>query len=139
MKCRTTFGIVSIVLLLLSAGYAQQDQANQNQLTETAASKNSQPRRLVHRVAPIYPQEAKERRLSGIVVVAAEVDQHGNVISAKIARGHKSFWDAALTAVKEFKFEPTASQGQPAKTMVQIRLSFESFQSPGSQIKIEVL
>jgi TonB family protein len=52
------------------------------------------------------------------------VDKQGNVIGAKVVEGDKIFWDACLTAVKEFKYAPAEWQGQPAKTTVQIRVMF---------------
>lgn len=87
--------------------------------------------RLIHREPPVYPPEAKAKGISGTVVVSALIDKQGNVISAKVIEGDKIFWDAALTAVKAWKFEPATSQGQPVEETTQIKITFCA--QPGCQ------
>src|SRR5262249_59346310 len=66
------------------------------------ADADLQPARVIHRVAPAYPPEAKDRRLYGTVVVEAIVDKQGNAVGASAISGPKVFWDSAVTAIKAF-------------------------------------
>jgi protein TonB len=114
----------SIFLLFLNAGYAQQEQAKANPPSATAPSESSPSPRVIHRVPPMYPQEAKEKGISGTVVVAVTVDKQGNVTTAKVVEGDKIFWESALTAVKAYKYEPAMLQGKPVAATVQVKILY---------------
>jgi protein TonB len=122
MKHRTTALAISTVLLFVGGSYAQQ--AKQDPTRATAAPDSAHPRKMIHRVPPIFPLEAREKGIGGMVVVAVEVDKEGNVTGAKIVEGDKIFWDACLSAVKESKYAPAEWQGLPAKTTYQIKFVF---------------
>jgi periplasmic protein TonB len=92
--------------------------------TTTPADADLQPARVIHRVAPAYPPEAKDRRMYGTVVVEAMVDKQGNVGGASAINGPKVFWDSAVTAIKAFKFEPAKLKGEPIEQKVQIRFNY---------------
>src|SRR5262249_13414647 len=93
------------------------------------ADADLQPARVIHRVAPAYPPEAKDRRLYGTVVVEAIVDKQGNAVGASAISGPKVFWDSAVTAIKAFKFEPATLKGQPIEQKVQIRFDYNPDQT----------
>jgi protein TonB len=124
VKYRTSVFVILTVLLLFSAAYAQQQPAKPDSSSQPAASDDPQPPKVIHREAPVYPQEARARRIIGTVRVEAVVDKQGNVINPRVIQGHKIFWDAALGAVKGWKFKPATAQGQPVEQTVQIQLEF---------------
>jgi protein TonB len=113
-----------IVLLLLGAGYAQQTPANSPPDIPQAAAAKLQPPKVIHREPPVYPAEARARRIMGTVVVEAVVDRQGNVISARMVNGLKLFEDAAVTAIKAWKFAPGTLEGLPVEQKVRIKLTF---------------
>ncbi|HMF89116.1 MAG TPA: energy transducer TonB [Candidatus Angelobacter sp.] len=123
MRYRTNVFAMLMVLLLVSAGYAQQNQTNPNPEKQKAAAEGS-PLKVVLRVLPIYPQEAREKRIQGTVVVEAVVDRRGNVISARMINGHRIFEDAALTAIKAWRFAPATLEGLQAEQKTQIKINF---------------
>jgi TonB family protein len=79
---------------------------------------------LLHHDPPVYPQEAKAKGISGTVIVEVLVDKQGNVSRARVTEGDKIFWDAALAAVKAWKFQPAMSQGQPVERTTRIKMTF---------------
>jgi TonB family protein len=124
VRTKTDILAIAVVLLLVGVMCPQQNQTNPTLDSQRAASSGSQTLKVVHREAPVYPQEAKAKDIRDTLVVEAVVDKQGNVIKAKVGEGDKIFWDAALTALKAWKFQPATAQGQPAQKAVQIKISF---------------
>jgi len=58
------------------------------------------------KVAPVYPDLAKKMAISGTVRVAVVVGSNGSVKSTKVLGGHPLLIDAAVDAVRKWKFEP---------------------------------
>jgi TonB family protein len=65
------------------------------------------------RVAPIYPEMARRLNIEGTVKLAVVVAPNGTVKSSKAVGGHPLLVNAAITAMKQWKFEtaPTESSG----------------------------
>jgi periplasmic protein TonB len=80
--------------------------------------------RLMYSVDPVYPPLARQVRVSGTVVVDALIDEHGNVVQARVVSGHPLLIDAALKAVLQWKYEPTSLNGQPVSVELQAQVHF---------------
>ena len=79
----------------------------------------------VRTVAPIYPYELKRDGVTGVVSVAFEVDEQGNVQDPTVQKSTNSKFDqAALDAIKKWKFKPGRRDGVPVKMKVAIPLQF---------------
>ena len=65
------------------------------------------------RVAPIYPDVARRMSITGTVRLAVVVAPNGTVKSSKPVGGHPLLVNAAMDAIKRWKFEsaPTESSG----------------------------
>jgi periplasmic protein TonB len=70
---------------------------------------------LIEAPQPIYPDEAKEQKIEGIVTVRIVIDEEGKVISAKVASGHQLLHGASKEAAFKARFKPTTVNGKPAK------------------------
>jgi protein TonB len=81
------------------------------------------PRR-TYSVNPEYPPLAREARIGGTVVVDAVIDEHGNIVQARVVSGHPLLIDAALKAVLQWKYEPTTLNGQPVSLELQVQVHF---------------
>lgn len=83
-------------------------------LTGCAASQN-RPMQLVSGSGPVYPAEAKALGTEGVVVVRYGVSLDGRVIDARVdsARPPGVFEQAALTAVRSWRYNPALKDGQP--------------------------
>ena len=79
-----------------------------------AASQN-RPMQLVSGSGPIYPAEAQAERIEGSVVVRYGVSVDGRVINARVesAEPEGVFEDAALTAVRSWRYNPALKDGEP--------------------------
>ena len=74
---------------------------------------------------PKYPTAARDRRLSGIVVVKLEIDEEGKVISATdMCQGPPYLTESALESAREARFTPVTSNGLPIKVKGVIKYSF---------------
>ena len=74
---------------------------------------------------PKYPVAARDRRLSGIVVVKLEIDEEGKVISATdMCQGPPYLTESALESAREARFTPVTINGQPVKVKGVIKYSF---------------
>lgn len=83
--------------------------------------------RQIYSVNPDYPALARQMRLSGVVLVDAVIDEKGNVVQAKVVSGHPLLIQAALSAVLQWKYEPTTLNGQPVSVelVVQVHFNFK--------------
>jgi TonB family protein len=65
------------------------------------------------KVAPVYPDVARRMGVSGIVKLSVVVAPNGTVKSSKVIGGHPVLVNAAMDAMKQWKFEsaPTESSG----------------------------
>jgi TonB family protein len=65
------------------------------------------------KVAPIYPDVARRMGVSGTVKLSVVVAPNGTVKSSKVVGGHPVLVNAAMDAMKQWKFEsaPTESSG----------------------------
>jgi periplasmic protein TonB len=75
-------------------------------------------------VNPVYPPLAQEAHIWGSVVVDAVIDEHGNVVQARVLSGHPLLINAALKAVLQWKYEPTTLNGQPVSVELRVEVHF---------------
>lgn len=81
--------------------------------------------KLVHRVAPAYPGEARLLRQGGTVVLAAMVMEDGTVGAVKVIDGPRVFVQSAVEAVKQWRYKPFELDGKPVKNEIGITLRFK--------------
>jgi TonB family protein len=73
-------------------------------------AKGELERKIVDKVAPVYPALAKRMNLRGVVKLEVVVRPNGTVKSAKVMGGNPVLVDSAADAVQKWKFEPTANE-----------------------------
>jgi TonB family protein len=67
-------------------------------------------RKVKSKVSPVYPELAKRMNITGVVKVLITVTTSGVVKDAKVVGGHPVLANAALDAVKKWRFEPAAQE-----------------------------
>ena len=90
---------------------------------------------LIHRVEPVYPEQAREAGVEGVVIVEVRVDATGKVETARVLRGIPLLNDAALEAVKQWVYAPTLLGGKAVPVYFNVSVLFrlpEPEPSPGS-------
>jgi TonB family protein len=81
--------------------------------------------KLVHRVAPAYPIEARLLRQGGTVILAAMVMEDGTVGAVRVIDGPPVFAQPAVEAVKQWRYKPFELDGKPVKNEIGITLQFK--------------
>ncbi|MDQ3805167.1 MAG: energy transducer TonB [Acidobacteriota bacterium] len=80
--------------------------------------------KVVKRVDPVYPPIAKAARASGMVVVQITVDEEGRVVEASAVTGHPLPQQAAVDAVRQWRFAPVRLEGQPVRVVGTVSVGF---------------
>jgi protein TonB len=78
----------------------------------------------VRDVAPIYPAVAKSARVDGTVVIEATIDEEGKVSEAKVVKSVPLLDQAALTAVRQWEYEPALMKKEPVPVVMTVNVSF---------------
>jgi TonB family protein len=76
------------------------------------------------KVSPIYPPEAKEQRIQGVVWLQVGIDQEGNVDAVQLISGHPLLAAPAIEAVKQWKYKPFLLNGKPLYVNTQVQVNF---------------
>jgi TonB family protein len=99
---------------LITPVLQEKEKTDQTGEKKESIGKEVKPPKLIKKVEPTYPEEAKEAELEGAVVVEATTDEKGNVKEIKIVKGeHDILNKAAVEAVKQWKYEPMLIDGVP--------------------------
>jgi TonB family protein len=80
---------------------------------------------LVHRVEPVYPAEARKQKLQGIIAVNIVVGRDGSVLSMHALNGPDLLAQAAMDALRWWKFEPYRINGEPAIVETTLAVEFK--------------
>ena len=70
-------------------------------------AQDATPRKLVAHVAPKYPEYLKDHEIGGVVRLTVVVTPNGNVKSVSPIGGNPILVDAAIDAVKQWKYAPS--------------------------------
>jgi protein TonB len=82
------------------------------------------PRKIVD-VPPNYPEIALRTHKEGVVIIEATIDERGNVISAHVLRSAPLLDDAALAAVRQWKFSPAFLNGEAVPVVMTVTVNFQ--------------
>ncbi len=85
---------------------------------------NVQAANLIHQVNPIYPPLARQARVQGVVVMEAVISKEGSIESLRVITGHPLLNQAALDAVKQWKYRPTLLNGDPVEVITTVTVTF---------------
>ncbi|MGZ3443319.1 MAG: TonB family protein, partial [Polyangia bacterium] len=90
-----------------------------------AEAQEFEPPRILEKVDALYPAEAARAGVQGAVTLELIVDAEGRVAEATVLApaGH-GFDEAALAAVKQFRFSPGRADGKPVPVKVTYRYAF---------------
>lgn len=91
---------------------------------------------VINRVEPVYPDQAKKSRISGIVIVEVIVDHTGVVKDARILKPLPYGLDqAALDAVKQWTFRPASLNGNAVDAFFNLTINFRSSEPMSLDLK----
>jgi TonB family protein len=81
---------------------------------------------LITKVTPAYPADMKEQRQEATVVLQATISKDGvpQSLSVETTDVNRSFIDAAIEAVKQWRYRPTLLNGEPVEVITNITINF---------------
>jgi TonB family protein len=144
---------ISIALLLLRSTSSSQVTGNAPASPESPRIKNVSPdevrKRVTHSVLPVYPELAKQTHITGSVEIGLGTSSSGDVANYRVLVGAPLLTNAAVDAIRQWKFRPNVVQGEPtwSRTRALVRfnadgtrpiafahpLLADSFGDPGAQ------
>jgi TonB family protein len=74
------------------------------------SDKEQLTRKVKNRVSPVYPDIARRMNITGTVKVMVVVAPNGSLKSSKPVGGHPLLVNAAMDAIKKWKFESAAEE-----------------------------
>jgi TonB family protein len=80
--------------------------------------------KLLRYIAPAYPPDARQQRLEGMVRLRAVISEDGAVESLEPVSGPPLLVEAAVAAVRDWRYSPTLLDGQRIQTQAEIRLVY---------------
>ena len=139
-KQRRLGWLVACLLLALAAAVVgwwrwnrEWEQLEAGRRTETMPSEKPQAqvptevmqKLLVHRVEPAYPAEARKDHLQGIIALDIVVSKDGSVLRMRALNGPDLLAEAAMDALRWWKFEPYRVNGEPAIVETTVAVEFK--------------
>lgn len=79
---------------------------------------------LIHDVPPQYPTEAGRGRIEGTVVLMAVIGTDGSVKDVRVESGLPILAQAAIEAVRQWRYKPYTVEGKPAEMESRITINF---------------
>lgn len=92
--------------------------------TSLRVQSDVQASKLIHQVKPPYPPMALQTRTQGVVRMQAIIARDGSIQQLKVIMGHPLLVQAAVDAVKQWRYSPTTLSGQPVEVVTQIDVNF---------------
>ena len=86
--------------------------------------RRAEPVRLVQ---PVYPTQAFVRKIQGTVWLEILIDVDGSVVRATVTNGIKELDEAAVAAVRQWRFKPAMKDGRPVPSLARAPVQFSIY------------
>ena len=80
--------------------------------------------KLISSVPPVYPTLARAQHVSGGVTIDALIDANGRVTTMQVISGHTLLQQAAMDALKQWKYQPAMLDGKAAPMHLTVTIQF---------------
>jgi periplasmic protein TonB len=81
---------------------------------------------LIRKVQPIYPRAALTMHIEGAVQLSVKISKTGDISNLKVLSGDARLAQAAVAAVKQWKYKPYLLDGEPVEIETTITLNFKT-------------
>ena len=86
------------------------------------------PLQLLTQPSPVYPEEARSKRIQGTVTLSVMFLADGTIGDVSVVKGiNKAFNESAMEAAKQIQFEPQRRNGKPVSIRKTVEYSFSIF------------
>jgi TonB family protein len=79
---------------------------------------------LIHKVNPVYPVEARQAGIQGVVILQAEISAEGRIVNLHLITGPPELAKAAIGAVEQWRYRPYMLMGKPVAVQTQVQVNF---------------
>jgi TonB family protein len=130
MRATTAALILGMISIMFAASAHSQDQ---NPPSDSKASASApkpksgevEDAKLIHRVPPVYPPDAKKDGVSGTVVLHGVIAKDGSVQKLQYVSGPQPLTQSAMDAVAQWRYTPTTLNGQPVDVETNISVVYK--------------
>ena len=112
------------MLAELQAVLGDSDRAAAGSTEPIRVGSGVRPPTVVQRVPPAYPPEARTARVEGIVVLEATISTTGEVSDVEVLRSVPLLDEAAVAAVRQWRYEPTLVDGVAVPVLMMVSVNF---------------
>jgi TonB family protein len=89
------------------------------------------PPRVIKKVDPVIPPEARQAGIQGTVVLESLVAKDGSVHVRRVLQGIDLGLDAqAVRAAEQWRFEPATRNGEPVDMVIKLEINFSLRERP---------
>ena len=79
---------------------------------------------LIERVQPQYPSLARQARIQGTVLLSAVISRDGKIENLQVLSGHPMLVQAAMDAVRQWRYRPYYLNNEPVEVETQVTVNF---------------
>lgn len=128
---RTLPVLIPAMLLLVALGWwrwqwswDELENGLEHQAAPLRVSPETMASRIVSKVEPVYPEEARRSGTQGLVVLDVLIGADGTVRHLQPASGNPTLAKSAMDAVRQWRFEPYRASGPPLEVETSIAVEF---------------
>jgi periplasmic protein TonB len=80
---------------------------------------------LIYQTDPVYPPLAKQARVQGSVVLEVVINKEGSVETTRVLSGHPLLAQAAVEAVRQWRYRPVTLNGETREVVTTVTVNFK--------------
>lgn len=116
--------MLAFLLLFVFASSQVKTAAARDSRAKQQEQHDVQSAKLIKKVAPQYPKKARKAHVEGTVRLHAIIATDGSVKNLEVVSGDPLLVDAALKAVRQWRYQPTQLDGRPVEVDTTIDVNF---------------
>jgi len=134
MIVRKTIASALLLLIVSGAAWAQSQTTAPPRVQQAG---NTTAARIVNKVQPVYPPLARQAKIEGTVRLHAILGVDGQVIILELISGHPLLVQAAMDAVRQWKYGLVLLDGKPVEVDTTVDIIFSLEDTGGSSAQDE--
>jgi TonB family protein len=121
----TAVASLATALLLTSFGSVQLAAQAQPETVYSTRDAGVTPPAVLSKTEPVFTPQAREKKISGTVVLSVVISSAGQISEAKVLRSlEESLDENAIAAVKTWSFRPATKDGHPVACKATVEVNF---------------
>lgn len=115
---RWTNSVILLYTLLFRLPVLGQSPRSSSEISSTETQGTEYIRKLIYRESPVYPADLKRFYIGGTVRLNVKISPQGTVRTVSPVGGNPVLVEAAVTAVKRWKYTPASAETETQITIV---------------------